>query len=159
MGRPKEFSFKTDTGTCIITPDKLLLERHEPAGRASNGVNGKITQRRIVIYAFSGIAAVIIGGWLLTQEDIAMGCVFSLIGIFLIWNVFSSRRDSAAAVIERSDILSIEAHPPLPLTRGYIAVNFMENGRRRQRSIMLSGKQEYQEALQAMRDAGLLDQE
>ncbi|MDD5094647.1 MAG: phosphoribosylaminoimidazolesuccinocarboxamide synthase, partial [Dehalococcoidia bacterium] len=69
-----------------------------------------------------------------------------------------------AAVIERSDILSIEAHPPLPLTRGYIAVNFMENGRRRQRSIMLPGnllhgKQEYQKALQAMRDAGLLDQE
>ena len=81
----------------------------------------------------------------------------------LVWDVVSSRNNSATPVIERSNILSVSAHSPRPpLTRGYFKVQFTDNGKERRRLIMLpgilsNGKQEYVHALEIMKQSGLLN--
>jgi hypothetical protein len=83
-------------------------------------------------------------------------------GTLFVRNVVASRNNSAAAMIKRSAIQTVTAHPPRPpLTRGYFAVFFEEEGRLRKRLIMLpgsmhGGREQYRRAEAIMDAAGLL---
>lgn len=158
-----EHRFRTKTGTCIITAERIVLERQGIRGTAAKGIYGNTINRALIIYGVLGMFALVAGSWLLANKSYVSGGALCLVSVCCLWNVFVSRNNSATAVIERSTIQSVEAHAPRPpLTRGYFLVRFLEKGEERRRLIMLPGSmshgnEEYHRALSAMREAGLMD--
>lgn len=162
MTSGQEYSFRTKTGTCIITSEQIILKREGIRGTAAKRIHGDNIKRSLSMYAVIGTLAIALGTWMFTTRDYFPGAILFALGILLLWNVFASRSNSAASVIERAAIVAVEAHSPRPpLTRGYFMLRFMENGKERKRLIMLpgtlsGGRQEYQRAFLAMQQAGLL---
>jgi len=162
MNEVQEYQFRTKTGFCTITPQQIILERQGVRGEVANTVFGSGIHRALAIYTVLGIAALAFGVLLYFQGATVSGVVYSLLGLIFLSNAFTSRNNSAAPVIERSAIQSVEAHPPRPpFTRGYFSVWFMENGRKRRRLIILPGSfsggdEEYRKALTVLQEAGLL---
>lgn len=155
------YTFRTKTGLCTITPEQIVLTRTGLRGATAAAVYGSSIGRSLVLYSVVGGGALLWGFWLLARGSLS-GAFLVLIGLFLLWNVFASRSNSAAAAIARAAIQTVEAHPPRPpLTRGYFTVHFLEDGKARQRLIMLpgsmsNGQEEYKQAVAAMHAAGLL---
>jgi hypothetical protein len=162
MNEIQEYKFRTKTGFCTITSQQIILERQGVRGEVANTVFGSGIRGALAIYTVLGIAALAFGALLYFQGSPVSGVVYSLLGLIFLWNAYASRNNSAAPVIERSAIQSVDAHPPRPpFTRGYFSVWFMENGRKRRRLIMLPGSfsgggDEYQKALNMLQEAGLL---
>jgi hypothetical protein len=163
MNEVAEHSFRTRAGICTITPERIILERHGIRRAVSNLIYGNTIQRAIIIYGLITAAALGVGAWALARESYVAGGLLCFVGLCFLRNVILSRNTSAATVIERSSIQSVEAHPPRPLlTRGYFTVWFSEKGKKRRRYIMLpgfmsNGNNEYPRALLAMQEAGLLN--
>jgi hypothetical protein len=163
MNEVVEHSFRTKAGTCVITPERIVLERQGIRVTVGKWIYGDTIHRALFIYGMIGAVALAVGAWSLATESYFAGILLSFIGVFFIWNVFVSRNASAAPVIERSTIQSVTAHPPRPpFTRGYFVVRYFENGKERRRYIFLpgvmsNGKREYQRALVVMQEAGLLN--
>ena len=162
MSEVAKSSFRTKTGICTVTSDRIVLTREGARGALAEMLVGNSIGRILVIYGALGTAALAYGVWSLLRGDAVTGAFFGLIGAFFLWNVVASRGNSAAPVIERAAIRSVEAHPPRrPATRGYFNVWFEEDGKVRKRIIMLpgsleNGSAEYERAEAVMREAGLL---
>ena len=156
-----EHRFTTKTGTCIITPEQIVLEHQGIAGGMASRIYGRSITRMLLNYGVMGVVALAIGTWSLATGSQFFGIVVCLIGAYFLWNIFVSRTNSAVPIIDRSTIVSVEAHPPrLLLSRGYFVVRFLDNGKTRQRLIMLpgsrgGGKEEYRRALLIMEQSGL----
>jgi hypothetical protein len=162
MSEAPEYRFRTKTGTCTVTPERIILKREGVCGAVAETAYKTSIGRALTIYGVIGTVALLCGIWSLINRDFVAGGFQCAIGIFFIWNIVVSRNNSFAPVIDRSAIRKIVAHPPHPpVTRGYFAVLFEEDGRIRKRLIMIpgsmqGGKPEYERALTAMREAGLL---
>ena len=162
MNELQEYKFRTKTGVCTITPQQVILDRQGARGEVAKTVFGNGIHRALAIYAVLGIFLLIFGVSMLAQGDEISSAIYILLGLMFLWNVFTSRSNSSASVIERSAIQSVDAHPPRPpFTRGYFSVWFMENGSKRRRLIILpgslsSGNEEYRKALAILQEAGLL---
>jgi hypothetical protein len=157
-----EHEFATKTGTCIITPAQIVLERQGIAGGVAIRIYGRSITRTLLMYGVIGVIAVAMGAWSLATGSQFFGIAICLIGVYFLWNIFVSRSNSAVPIIDRSTIVSVEAHPPRPLlTRGYFVVRFVDNGKMCRRLIMLpgsrgGGKEEYRRALLIMEQSGLM---
>ena len=160
-----EHTFRTKTGTCTITPKQIILTHAGARGRMAEIIFGNSMIQGLII---SGLIAIIFiaGGILfLVNANYLTGTVLSIFGIIFIWNIIASRNNSAALVIERPAIHHVTAHTPRPpLTRGYFAVYFDEQGKQKKRLIMLpgsfsDGRKEYQKAIKIMQESGLLNKE
>ncbi len=157
-----EHTFRTKTGTCTITSEQIILAREGVRGATAQWMFGYSIHRTLVIYSLLGGTMLILGISFLLGGDIVEGGLVSLVGAFFLRTVISSRNNSAAPVINRSTIRTVEAHPPRPpITRGYFVVWFEEEGKTRNRLIMLpgsmaNGQEEYVRAEAAMRATGLL---
>jgi hypothetical protein len=162
MSNETQYTFRTKTGTCTITPEQIILMREGARGTAAERIVGDSIGRALLIYGLLGGGALIIGLWYLLGGDTGAGVVFGVIGALFLWNVVKSRNNSAAPIIDRSAIRAVEAHPPRPpATRGYFTVFFEEHGKVRKRLIMLPGVMEngggeYERAVEAMRTCSLL---
>jgi hypothetical protein len=162
MGEVTEYTFRTKTGTCVITLDKILLTREKVRGAIVQRIMGNSICRVLLVYGLFGLSAVAIGVWSFTNGDSSEGTIPCLIGTFFRFNVITSRNNSATPVIDRSAIHSIKAHPPHPpATRGYFRVKFEEDGKICKRLIMLpgsmeNGREEYARAEAIMHASGLL---
>jgi hypothetical protein len=162
MNEIQEHSFRTKTGICIITPQQIILERQGIRGEVAKTVFGNSIYRALVVYIIIGMGALAFGIYLFYQGDNIFGAIYCIAGLLCLRNVFASRNNSAVPVIERSAIQLIEAHPPhAPFTRGYFSIWFMDNGQKRRRLVILAGSlsrgnEEYQKALLAIRETGLL---
>lgn len=162
MSEPGEYTFRTKTGSCTITPGEIVLTRSGVRGAMAERTIGNSIARPLIIYGILGIAMLAYGILTFSDGDPVGGVLFSLIGGVFIWNVVASRNNSAVPLIKRSAIRSVEAHPPRPpFTRGYFTVFFEDGGAVRKRLIMLPGSMEgggdeYKRAEAAMREAGLL---
>lgn len=165
MSQDTEFTFRTKTGACTITPDQIILTRGGARGAVAAAVYGNSIGRSLVLYSLLGGAALLSGLWSISRGSTFSGLIMALIGAFFLWSVYAGRNNSAAGVIPRAAIRRVEAHPPLSLlTRGYFDVFFTEDGKERRRIIALpgslsDGENEYQRAKAVMRAAGLLDGE
>jgi len=161
-GEVGECSFRTRSGVCIITEKQIILKRKGVLARRADFLYDDSMVRVLVLYAILGVSALAAGVLLLVLGSWAAGTFVCVFGLFLLWNVYFSRNNSANPEIERSSIRSVEAHPPRRLiTRGYFTVRFLERGRERKRLIMMPGSisggtAEYQRALSMMQVAGLL---
>ena len=162
MSEIAEHIFRTKTGTCTITPDQIILSREGVRGAAAERTVGNSIGRTLMIYGILGIVALAFGIWSLFSSNAIAGVFLCLLGAFFLWNVIASRNNSAAPIINRSTIRAVESHPPRsPAKRGYFSVLFEEDGKVRKRLIMLpgsmeNGRDEYERAVETMKETGLL---
>jgi hypothetical protein len=162
MNSVTEYTFRTKTGTCIVSPGKLELIRQGAVGKAANFMYGKSIRRGLFIYGVLGIIALIFGIWQLIDKSYIGGVLLCVIGAYFFWNVIASWNNSALNQIERSTVQSIDINPPNPpFTRGYFVIHFEYQGKMRKRLVMLpgtvsGGSEEYPKALSAMKETGWL---
>jgi hypothetical protein len=162
MNSETEYTFETKTGTCTISPSRLVLTRQGKVGKLSQLMWGKSVYRGLAIYSIVGAIALGYGIWQLIDKSFVSGAFFCLIGAYLFWNVIASRNNSAVNLIERSAVQSVDVEPPRPpYTRGYFIIHFVHKGKKRRRLVGLPGglsgaSDEYSKALAAMKDAGWL---
>jgi hypothetical protein len=162
MGEITEHTFRTKSGTCLITPDKILLTRKNVRGAISKYIFGNSIGRTLFIYGLLGLSALALGVWSFANGNYLEATILCLIGTLFLFDVVTSRNNSATPSIDRSAIHSIKAHlPHPPATRGYFTVMFEENGKLRKRLIMLpgimeNGREEYARAEAIMHASGLL---
>lgn len=162
MNDEAEYTFRTKSGVCVVSPDKLTLTREGEAGKAANFLYGKSVRRGLIIYEIIGILALFLGVWQIINQSYILGVILLLLGIYFFWNVIASWNNSGTNMIERSALQSIDIKPPKPpMTRGYFSVNFSYKGKKRRRLIMLPGSmsggdEEYPKALAALKETGWL---
>lgn len=162
MNANAEHSFRTRAGTCIITPERIVLERHGFRRAISSLLYGDTINRAATIYVLISSIAFGLGAWAFAQGGYVIGVPLFLVGLGFFRNLIMCRNTSVATVIERSSIQSVEAHKPHPpFTRGYFTVWFVDNGKKQRRFIMLpgfmsNGSKEYPKALMVMQESGVL---
>jgi hypothetical protein len=117
---------------------------------------GKSVRRGLAIYSIVGTIALVYGIWQLINQRLISGVFSCIVGAYLFWNVIASWNNSAANLIERSAVQSVDVKPPHPpFTSGYFTVHFVHKGKKRKRLVMLpGGSEEYTKALAAMQEAG-----
>ncbi len=158
-----ERTFRTKTGSCKITRDRILLSRNGVRGAAAKVVHGNAMGRTLVLYGVLGIGSLVFGILAIADGSMITGAMFVVLGAVFVWNVAVSRHNSATPIIEREAIRDVTAHPPRsPATRGYFTVTFEEDGRLRKRLIILpglleNGSEEFHRAVAMWKDAGFLD--
>ena len=162
MSETYEYRFRTKTGNCTITPDQIILTRQGAKGVVAERCLAGSVGRLLLTYALLGVGSLSLGLRYFYSGPAAAGVIPILIGVYLFWGVITSRNNSATPTINRSAVRTVEAHPPRPpITRGYFAVMFRENGKEYKRLVMLpgsmnNGKAEYKVAEAAMRASGLI---
>ena len=165
MNYPVEQTFRTKTGTCTITHDKIILKRRGVRGAAAKIILGNSIKRVLLLNLLLGIAALLFGIYYFRSRQLANDFFFSVIGIILLLNVLQSLKNSATPVVDRSSIRDIRIHSPRPpITRGYFTVIFQEGGKLRKRLIMLpgsmeNGNEEFKKAVAIFKESGLLNPE
>jgi hypothetical protein len=163
MNNENEYTFRTKTGVCTVSPSRLVLTRRGVVGKAAQATLGNSIYRVLIINGILGIAALVYGIWSLIDNNVASGLFFCIIGVFLLLNVILSRNNSVTGFIERSTVKSVEAHPPRPpFTRGYFIIHFLHNSKEHKRMVMLpgslsGGNAEYPKALAIMKKTGWLE--
>ena len=162
MNANAEHSFRTRAGTCTITPERIVLERHGFRRAISSLIYGNTINRAATLYGLITAVAFGLGAWAFAQGSYITGGLLYFIGLCFFRYLIMCRNTSVATVIERSSIQSVEVHKPHPpFTRGYFTVWFLEKGKKQRRFIMLpgfmsNGSKEYPKALLAMQETGLL---
>ncbi len=161
MSSNEPLSFRTKTGTCEITPEQIILTRQGVRGRVAALVFGSSMQRAAVIYSVLALLALVFTVVAVSERD-AMGIIlYGVLALVCVWSVFDARRKTASPVIERKSVRRVRAHKPVPpLTRGYLTVEFEEQGVVRERAIILPGVMEdggaeFERALDVLRRAGV----
>ena len=160
-----EKQFKTKTGFCHILPDKIILTRDGIIGNMAKVAVGKSITRVIIIYG--GISAFLLYSAFDSFQtgQIPMSIFYLIIGLFLMYGIFTSLNNSATPIIERKDITSIKFKKAIfGITRSRFEVLFKdENGKIKKRIIMLpgsldNGKNETEIAKKIMKEEKLLDE-
>lgn len=160
MNEDGEYRFNTKTGTCVVTPEKIVLKREGITGAVANRVYGNSINRGLIIYGVIGGIALLIGILAIIGRNYLTGGFSCAVGVAFLGIVVASRNNSAANIIERSSVQSVVAHSPHPpFTRAYFTVHFLENGKKRKRLIglpgsMSGGKEVFRRALSIMRETG-----
>ena len=158
-----EQTFKTKTGFCHITEDKIVLTRDGIIGNMAELTTGNSIVRLLIIYGL--IAALMIYnayGDFKNENWLFFG-LYLIGGIYLTYTVFKSINLSATPIIERNKIKNVEFKSAKKnLTRSYFKINFEQNdGKIKSRLIMLPGSlndgaNETEKAIGIMKNAGLI---
>ena len=158
-----EQTFKTKTGFCHITEDKVVLTRDGIIGNVAELTTGNSIVRLLIIYGL--IAALMIYNAYndFKNENWFFFGLYLIGGIYLTYTVFKSLNLSATPIIERNKIKNVEFKSAKKfLTRSYFKVNFEQNdGKIKSRLIMLPGSlndgtNETEKAIEIMKNAGLI---
>ena len=153
-------SFRTKTGRCRITDDKLILSREGAQGELARGVVGSsigtiqtIYIAGAAVFAFAGVRSILDGHlW-----NVLFGGLACLLSLCLVLGVMLRRGLSAAPEILRASIQRVDVHRPR-LIRGYFVVHFVEDGKPRKQLIVLplfGGASEFEKAVHVLEMAGL----
>jgi hypothetical protein len=155
--------FRTKTGTCTITADRIVLGREGLRGVAAQAWVGESSVGRpLMVYGALAALLALYGLRLVTQHQLAVGALLCIVALLLARAIVQSRGLSATPEIPRASIQRIEANRPRPLlTRGYFVVHFTEASQARKRLIILpgslsGGKAEFEYACAVLKQYELL---
>lgn len=160
MGTEK--TFRTKTGFCHVTADKIILTRDGVIGNISRVTVGTNVTRILIIYGLLSIGLIYFAYDGYVKGDTTTTIFFGLIGVYLIYGIIKSRNNSATPIIERKEIKSVTYNSGTSgLTRPRFEVEFNDNGQVKKRLIMLpgtltGGQSEAEKAVQIMREEKLL---
>ena len=146
-------------------PDKIVLSRDGIIGNVAETTIGNNISRILMIYG--GLSAFLFysayNGF--QKEQIFISILFTTIGLFLIYGIFTSLNNSATPIIERNKIKGIKLKKAIfGLTRSRFEVLFEDdNGKIKKRLIMLpgsmtDGKNETEKAIRIMTEEKLLNE-
>lgn len=157
-----EKTFRTKTGFCHVTADKIILTRDGVIGNISSVTVGNNISRILIIYGLLAIGLIYFAYDSYVKGDTAMTLFFGLIGLYLIYGIVKSRNNSATPIIERKDITNVTYNAGTSgLTRPRFEIEFNDNGQIKKRLIMLpgtlgGGQSEGDKAVQILKDEKLL---
>ena len=156
--------FRTKTGTCTVTSDRIVLVRQGVRGKLARILFGESVWRGLLVYctiagflAAVGISFIRTGG----AVRIAHGVVFCVLAAALFLNVIMSRHCSGVSEVPTDTIEHVDVHPPRPpWIRGYFAVLFRRGKTLKKRLIMLpgswdDGQVEFEKAVKIFEDQQL----
>lgn len=155
--------FKTKTGFCHILPDKIILTRDGIIGNLSKVTVGNNITRILLIYGGISICLFYMAFSNYKEGQTLLSIVFILIGLFLVYGIFTSLNNSATPIIKRSKIKEVKLKKAISgLTRSRFEIMFEnENGKIKKRLIMLpgsltGGRVETDKAIEMMKEEKLL---
>jgi hypothetical protein len=157
-----EKTFRTKTGFCHVTADKIILTRDGVIGNISNVTVGNNISRILIVYGLLSIGLIYFAYDSYIKGETVTPLFFGLIGLYLIYGIVKSRNNSATPIIERKDIKNVTYNAGTSgLTRPRFEIEFNENGKIKKRLIMLpgtlgGGQSEGDKAVQIMKDEKLL---
>lgn len=157
-----EKKFKTKTGFCTVTAEKIFLTKDGVIGNISNKIVGNGISKIILIY--SGISFYFLNSAYQNFErgEKFTGIFNSLLALFLIYGIIRSLNNSATPVIERNKIKETKfINGKTGLTRSRFEILFDENGKVKKRIIMLpgalnDGQNETEKALKIMKEEKII---
>tara|TARA_R110002051_G_scaffold38993_8_gene82402 strand:+ start:1347 stop:1838 length:492 start_codon:yes stop_codon:yes gene_type:complete len=160
-----EKAFKTKTGFCHILPDKIILTRDGIIGNVAKVTVGKSISRILIIYG--GLSAFLLYSSFnsFQKGQVPISVLYLIVGLFLIYGVFTSLNNSVTPIIERNKIKSIKfKKATFGITRSRFEILFEEeNGKIKKRLIMLpgsisNGEKETEKAIELMKEEKLINE-
>lgn len=158
-----EQTFKTKTGFCHITEDKIILTRDGIIGNVAELTSGNNITRLLISYGLIASLMIYNAYNNFKSENWLFFGLSAIAGIYLLYSVFKSINLSTTPIIERNKIKNVKFKPAKKfLTRSYFKVDFEQNvGKIKSRLIMLPGSlndgtNETEKAVGIMKNAGLL---
>jgi hypothetical protein len=155
--------FRTKTGFCHVTADRIVLTRDGIVGNVAKVVVGNTTSRILVIYGLLSAVLIYFGYDNYAKGEFLSSAFFGFLGLYLVYGIYSSLNNSATPIIERKDIKRVIFKKAIPgLTRSRFEVDFDENGKIKRRLILLpgslsGGQDETPKAVQIMTEEKLLN--
>jgi hypothetical protein len=154
-----ERKFKTKTGYCYVTPDKVILTSEGVRGNLGKSITGNRISLLFVFYF-------LMSAWILysAYQDYLKGntfgaVIYGLIGMYILFGTVSILNYSTTPVIDRKDIRKVIFVKGIGLTRSRFVIDFDEGGRKKKRMILLPGiftnKREVEKAVNIMKEEGL----
>ena len=160
-----EKTFKTKTGFCHISPNKIILTRDGIIGNVAKVTVGKNITRILIIYG--GLSAFLLYSAFnsFQKGQVPISTLYLIVGLFLIYGIFASLNNSATPIIERNKIKSIKfKKATFGITRSRFEILFEEeNGKIKKRLIMLpgsmsNGQNETERAIEIMKEEKLMNE-
>jgi hypothetical protein len=157
-----EKTFRTKTGFCHVTKDKIILTRDGVIGNAAKMTIENNMARILIIYGLMSIGLIYFAYGSYVKGDTTTTLFSGLIGLYLIYGIIKSRNNSTTSIIERKEIKKVTYTPGTSgMTRPRFEIEFNDNGEIKKRLIMLpsilaGGQNEADKAVQIMREEKLL---
>ncbi len=136
-----EKTFRTNNGTCIILPDKIILTKDGETSDFSNAVEQETKLAPLIIYsiialAFFGFA---LKGFL--ENDIYVALLFAVLGAYSLFRYILKFNKSNSRVIERDNIVEVEFRRVYTsFSHAYFIIHYKnQDGLIKQRHIQLPG--------------------
>lgn len=152
-----ENTFKTKTGYCHITQDKIILTRDGIIGNVSKVTMGNNIARPLIVYSIISLGLFFLAYKSFSEGEKISANISLVLGLLLLVSIVKSFNNSAIPVIDRERIKDIEFKNAIAgATRSYFIVHFEnDNGDMKRRLILLpgslaNGPEETQRALQIM---------
>src|SRR6188508_2027482 len=133
--------FRTKTGFCHVLSDRIILTRNGEIGDISNIEGGNKIAPILMIYAALALLNLYQSYIKFQTGDRFFAIIFGIIGLLLVFGIFSSINNSSTPIIERNSIKAIKYKKGIPgLSRSFFEVKFQsEKGILKKRLIMLPG--------------------
>lgn len=155
--------FRTKTGFCHILDDKIILTRDGVIGNLAKATVGKSVTQTLIIYGGLSLLLFYTAFNSFKIGEIGLPIFLTLIGFYLVYGIFTSLKNSATPIINRSNIKEIKFKKAiLGITRTRFEVMFEdEDGQIKKRLIMLpgslnNGANETKKAIEIMSSENLL---
>ena len=155
--------FKTKTGFCHITKDRILLTRDGVIGKAAKIVIGNNIVRILIVYGITSVGLLYLAYESYLKKEIFTAAIFAVATLYLINGIFKSLNNSATADINRKNIKTTKFIKGISgLTRSRFEIEFTEKGKTKKRVILLPGSIaggaiETTKAVEIMREEKLLN--
>lgn len=158
-----EKKFRTKTGFCHISPDRIVLTRDGVVGDFSKITVGNTIYRILIIYSGLALALFYFAFKSYQEGNRLMPILFTFLGLSLFYGVFTSKNNSATPIIERSKIKGIKFKKAFRgITRSRFEIMFEDDhGKLKKRLILLpgalsNGQNETEKAIKIMQEEQLL---
>jgi hypothetical protein len=137
-----ENTFRTKTGYCHITEDKIILTRDGIIGNLSKVTMGNNIARPLIIYGIISLGLFFLAFKSFSKGQKISANISLVLGLLLVVNIIKSFNNSATPVIDRDKIRDIEFKNAITgATRSYFIVHFEnDKGAVKQRLILLQGR-------------------
>ena len=152
-------TFRTKTGECHVTPDRLSLLRTGPRGKLADTVQGRSRARTVGLYAVFVVCMAVLATSAWRADRPVAALMWFGYAAWVVVALARSRDFSVATEIPRPATTRIDVVRGWKgLTRDRLVVHFTDDGRPARRFILLSGVlqggSELDRAVTALRDAG-----
>ncbi len=158
-----EKTFKTKTGFCHISSDKIVLTRDGIIGNLSKIFIGNGIAKNLFLYSVIVILWLYVAFISFQNKENGRAVLFTLLGFFLGNFIMKNRNNSATPIIERNKIKDAKfINGKTGLTRSRFEIIFEdENGKLKKRLIMLpgslsDGSNETEKALEIMKSERII---